>query len=190
MDAVTKIAHETKQSLFIGEFNDDLSNSTGSPFATSVINKIKELSISYSTLMAWEFYHFNTYSPDPTRNLEPGASNNLIAQVRSANQALGNSIYQPPPVDQTPPHVVITWPFEGVSNPSANFVYVVASDNTLLPPKVVLSVDGKQVGTLLNPPYKFAYDLLGLSRQNHTFQARAFDATGNSATYTTVIYAK
>jgi MYXO-CTERM domain-containing protein len=93
-----------------------------------------------------------------------------------AQQAQGD-LYQNGPADKTPPKVQIVRPFDN-SNiaPSVN-VQVVATDDSGVT-KVLLFVDGKQVGKLAKIPY--AFNLQGLQLGNRTLEAVAYDKAGRT----------
>jgi hypothetical protein len=84
-------------------------------------------------------------------------------------------------VDNTAPTVAITSPANGASLFLSTTIQVSAGDNVGV--TQVLFYDGATViGTDTTAPYSLSWNLLGVSKGNHTLTAKAYDPAGNVTT--------
>lgn len=86
----------------------------------------------------------------------------------------------PPAPDTTAPSVAITSPSEGATVSGTITVAADASDNVRVA-RVVFSVNDRIVAVQETAPYAFAWDTTTLFDGVHTLTAKAWDASGNSA---------
>ena len=188
--------------LFIGEFGDagpyDYNTTTKSEdptalFTQNVLTKISLLGIPYSAPWVWEFYQLSTHqiyeSAADGFSLEPGYTPINNTAIRQANINLGNSA---PPIqtpDTSPPTVVLTWPMDGTAMAASQQLYAVASDNNGTVSKVEFWVDGILKGTVSSPPYQYQLDTTKIPQGQHYIQAKAYDASSNTALSTASVTA-
>ena len=113
------------------------------------------------------------------------ANKSICATVRAAmffGLATGGAGPGPGPgpgTDTVNPTVVITSPSDGDEVTGALTVVVAASDDVAVD-HVSLSVDGTELGQVVDAPYQFAWTATGGG--DHTLVATAVDASGNEAT--------
>jgi uncharacterized protein (TIGR03437 family) len=143
--------------LFVGEFGDTQPNTTvdpTGPFEQSVIANCGRLGIPLAAAWDFEFYQFDTTTRN-TFSIDPGYNDQLLAAFRSANEASGAVL---PRTGPTPPHVVVTGPFEGQDFPvnQALTVTTQASDGDSVA-NVQLLVDGVSVATATDLPYSLTW---------------------------------
>ena len=187
------------KTLFVGEIGDQNpyvynvaagSENPGAMFLQNLLAEIQSLGIPYSAPWLWEFYQFdliNNYTPTSAYNLEPGFTDLHDAMIMQASQRMGNPVASPPAVDTTPPIVVLTWPVEGTAMGPSQVLHAVASDDSGSVSKVEFWVDGGLVATVTQPPYLYTLDATQLVNTQHSLMAKAYDAAGNSASYTTAV---
>lgn len=180
--------------FYVGEFGDnEISNvtiNTPRPFSSNVLQQVQDDGIAYSSPWIWEFYQFaldhtgtSVSAPDPL-TLEPGYTDDFIANIAAANRALGVVIASAS-TDTTAPIVIITTPITGTTLGSSNEVFAVASDDTSVA-KVDFLLDGTLFDTKAIPPYRSTITS-NISSGSHHLLVRATDAAGNSATDELVI---
>jgi chitodextrinase len=87
--------------------------------------------------------------------------------------------------DTAPPIASITSPGAGATVSGMITVQATASDNIGVT-KVELHVDGVLRGTDTTSPYSFPWDTTTVSNGNHALVARAYDASGNAGTSSTI----
>ena len=114
------------------------------------------------------------------------ANKGICATVRAAmffGLATGGIGPGPGPggTDITPPSVVITSPSDGDEVTGALTVVVAASDDVAVD-HVTLTIDGVEVGEVVDAPYQFNWTATGGGE--HAVVATAVDASGNDATST------
>ncbi len=91
-----------------------------------------------------------------------------------------------PTPDTIAPSVSIASPASGTTVSGTTTVSVSASDNVSVL-GVKLYLDGNLLGTDSTSPFSFAWNTISASNGTHTLLAEAYDAAGNSATYTVSI---
>lgn|GEM_PF-1394965 len=192
LNIVKQIADSLEKHLYIGEFGDVspfINQDPNALFTQSVLNKIVELNIPFSSPWVWEFYQFASYltydNPNTFYNIEPGYTDLIIEKIKEANTKLGNSI---PPIqspDTTAPQVVLTWPLERATMDSMQLIHAVASDNNGHILKVEFWIDQKLQDTVSIPPYQILFDTTPLTSGEYEIEAIAYDPSGNLAKYTT-----
>jgi uncharacterized protein (TIGR03437 family) len=187
IDLLKSIADSAGKPLFLGEYGFNLDAGTAvqrDMYYETLNHEIVRLGIPYSAAWILESYTDSPYTPDTAFNLEPGYTDRALAAIESTACAFGSCPDRSGP-DVTPPRVVLTWPLEAQSLDLASlFVYAVASDDRPPLPTVEFRIDDQAIGQVASPPYKIALDLSQIAAGVHAFTARATDAAGNVAEFT------
>lgn len=182
-----RVADQIGKPLFVGEFGDRTAEKT---YTRRMIEKIRELRIPYSTVWAWEFYQSSTYQTRNTRptrqSIEPGLTDPTVEYLRSVN---GGPARPAAASDKSPPRVVLTWPMPCSRWRAGSDVHAVASDDSGSVSKVEFLLDGQVVGLDTEPPYQAAIDPGAMTGQKHRLTARAYDAAGNAAEFSSDVLA-
>jgi hypothetical protein len=197
-DAVTLLAEVKKAAdhigkpLFVGEIGDDHALTSGpNSFSARMLRKIVDLRIPYSAVWVWEFYQSKPYatydSAADNFSLEPGYTDQLIEKLKQANIDMGNPVPAPRGPDTIPPNVVLTWPLECAPLQTKQDVYAVASDSGGKLNRVAFWLDGKKLGQITSPPYKFELDAGNLPRGEHELVARAVNVAENESDWQTKV---
>ena len=189
---VKKAADHIGKLLFVGEFGDDHALTAGpNSFSTRMLRKIVELRIPYGAVWVWEFYQLNPYatydSAADNFSLEPGHTDQLIEKLKQANIDLGNPVPAAKRPDTIPPNVVLTWPLECAQLQTKQDLYAVASDHSGKLNRVAFWLDGKKLGQITSPPYKFELNADNLAKGEHEIVARAVDMAENGSEWKTKV---
>lgn len=178
-------AREAGKKLFIGEFGD----AGPTPFMRNMLDAIVREKVDYASFWVWEYYQKTTYLTHDTEadrtSVEPGYSDDLVALLQSARQAMGGA---PPLRDPAgPPRVVLTWPLPCAVVDRPIDLAAVASDGARGVSRVEFLVGGKQVGSAASPPYTIRFDPAGLGERIAEITARAVAASGARADFTSTV---
>ena len=180
------VAHSTGKKLYVGEFGDN-TQPAGSraasgpefPFSTAVLRDIVRLGIPYSSPWIWEFYQSAmdiTHRPGlpDSISIEPGYSDSYIEKITAANRAIG-ALGRP---SGGPPNLVVTRPLPGDRlSSSGQTVFAVASADSGIA-DVRLLIDGRLLGSLTGPPFRFVIDAEPITHGRHIITVQATDRTG------------
>jgi hypothetical protein len=189
---VKKAADHIGKPLFVGEFGDDHALTDGpNSFSARMLRKLVALRIPYSAVWVWEFYQWKPYSTYDSAadnfSLEPGYTDQLVEKLKQANIDLGNPVPTPKPPDTTPPTVVLTWPLECAQLQAKQDLYAVASNHNGRLNRVAFWLDGKKLGQITSPPYKFELNADSLAKGEHEIVARAVDMAENGSEWKTKV---
>ena len=113
----------------------------------------------------------------------------IFTVTLTVSDAAGNSAADTMTVtvrDTTPPAVAFTTPIDGANVSGAIGVAAAASDNVGVV-RVEFLVDGVPRGNATTAPFSLTLDTTTLANGNHTIEAVAYDAAGNSATASLVV---
>jgi hypothetical protein len=176
-----RVADQLGKPLFVGEFGDRTEART---YTRRMIEKIRELRIPYSTVWAWELYLKSTYETRSGRHtrqsIEPGLTDDMVEYLRSVNGGAERPVGAS---DKSPPRVVLTWPLPCSRARAGSDVHAVASDDSGAVSKVEFLLDGQLVGLDTEAPYQASIDPGAMTGQKHRLTARAYDAAGNAAEF-------
>lgn len=176
--------------LFVGEFGDpDARIAQPGGFSDRMLDEIVNLKIPYAAMWAWQFYIKNTYTAYESKyhSLEPGYTDYLIGRFKDTTAKLHSEFRKPVTPDNTPPHVVLTWPLECAKISDTQMLNAVASDEGEAAEKVEFLVNGKLLESKVKPPYQISWNVKGQKPGEYTLAARAYDRAGNQAEYSTVV---
>lgn len=192
LDLIKEAADKAGKQLFVGEFGDPhVLKGEVDTFSKKVMDRIVALQVPYSAVWAWEFYQSTTYetnnNPDTASSLEPGVTDQRIAEIQAANRMFGNPSPPRTTPDVVPPNVVLTWPLECTLVTGMQKVCAVASDDSGTVAGVEIWVAAKRLASLAKPPYCFDLKVDELPRGEMPLVAKAVDRSGNFAESTTTI---
>ncbi|MEN8157388.1 MAG: Ig-like domain-containing protein [Bacteroidota bacterium] len=176
---------EAGKLLFMGEFGDYdpmIQEDTSAVFTQNMFNKIAELDIPFSAPWIWDFYQFTTVDFTPF-HIEQGFTDFIIEKYKQANVDLGNAPIVVADPDTVKPLVVLTFPKGNGEYANPQLLHAVASDNSGSIVKVEFYVNDVLVHTDSEPPYQFELVTDTLSVKTTDLTAKAFDQSGNSASY-------
>ena len=189
---VKKAADHIGKPLFVGEIGDDHALTAGAnSFSARMLRNIVELRVPYSAVWVWEFYQSKPYATYDSAaddfSLEPGYTDQMIEKLKQANIDLGNPAPATKGAATTPPNVVLTWPLECAQLQPKQELYAVASDERVKLNRVAFWLDGKKLGQVTSPPYKFELDIADLPKGEHEIVARAVDTAENGSEWKTKV---
>lgn len=159
-------------------------------FTKNFISKLTSYGVSGASIWGYEFYQFNTYAYQQDGagyyDLEPGLHDDLFNLIQSVNSQAGQAIYQANPSDETPPNIIISYPFDGSHFSGNVMVNTLASANSQNSQssklqRVEYYVDNVLNTTLYHQPFELLVQGGGLALGTHTVKAIAYDSAGNSA---------
>ncbi|HNA85755.1 MAG TPA: Ig-like domain-containing protein [Nitrospira sp.] len=191
LNEAKRVADRVGKPLFVGEFGDpDPERTDDRSHAVRMMDKLMELQVPFSAIWVWEFYQDNLYDTHNNRHtahsLEPGLTDGLLDKLRTINRK-GNPTAKALGPDCTPPRVVLTWPLECTQLTAPATLHAVASDADGPVTKVEFLVDKKVADMVDRAPFQFTLTAELLKPGRHHLSARAYDAAGNVATFSTMV---
>lgn len=183
-----RLARQLGKTLFIGEIGGPSAGNAGTDtFVDRALTAIASQQVPYAALWVWQYYQTSTYRSfdheNTYFNIEPGYSDRLIRRIATLNgtAVAGDGKAK----DDLAPIVIITWPLECTKVGTALTVYVAASDNSGVPPRVTLRQGGRDLAVGHGPPYALAVN--GLTAGEQAIVASATDQAGNRAAWETTV---
>lgn len=191
LQVLVPAANSKGKPFYATELGDTYVGGLGSrQFTKNFISKLTSYGVSGASIWGYEFYQFNTYTYQQDGagyyDLEPGLHDDLFNLMQSVNAHAGQPIYQSNSSDETPPNVIISYPFDGSHFSGNAMINTLASANSQNSQsskvqRVEYYVDNVLNATLYHQPFELMVQGSGLALGAHTVKAIAYDSAGNSA---------